>query len=182
MMNYLQDYIIVLGAFLAVVIFSWVIDFVKNKYFNTIDKQEKYFLIILRIYWIILQPVIFIINRFNYVNIFFLIIFFVLATFIVFFIQVLRLIFNTQKNVIYQYFQNKTKVALYNFMFIFWGYIFIICIMFQSIMEVIRSVGATIPEIDKIYIGIEVIFFIVPIIGDFLFTLNKKICRKINNS
>jgi hypothetical protein len=172
MMQYIQDYIFVISEFLIIIFLLVVVNYIKNKYFGTVDKQEKNFLIILRFYWIFFQPFLFIINKFELNFIVLLILCLINASFIVFFIQLLRLIFDNQKILVYQYYQaNKTKAFLLLSAYILWGYLFIISLLFQ----LIKSIAHGFEKLNNIPFWVEIVIFLIPIFGEFIFKFNKHI-------
>jgi hypothetical protein len=172
MMQYIQDYIIMLGISLVVLLLAWIINYLKNKYFTTIDKQEKNFLVVLRVYWILFQPFIFIANKFEPNSIILIIFCVANASFIIFFIQLLRLIFNNQKIIVYQYYQsNKAKAVLCLTAYILWGYLFIASLFFQLIRFMAHEFG----QLNNIPLWIEIILLLIPIFGEVIFKFNKHI-------
>lgn len=164
MLQYIKDYLLVIFGFGIIIFFVFIVDYLKNKYFNTFEKQEKYFLLVLRIYWIFFQALIFVIEKYENNFILALILSLINAAFVIYFTQILKLIFIGQKKLIFQYY-GELKGFLFLSGYTLWSCFFIASLLFK----LVRSLAYGLNLFGNVSIWLEILLLIIPIFGEFIF-------------
>ncbi len=139
---------------------------------DKIENQERLFLTVFRIYWLLFFPVTFLIRIFFKGSLFdentvvLVIYFFVCATVIVFFIQLLRSIFNKYSKTIFRQKKGRSKnQLLWLVIFTIWAWLFILYLGFKTIFMASNYFigGYTLPWF------VDLLIFFIIVSGEFIF-------------
>jgi hypothetical protein len=165
-MSILKDYLLVFLAFSLLIAGEMLRKKFKEKFFSDLQNSKKTFLYVLRIYWTIYWPLVYIVkfsqkNFSDKQNLITGFVFFFYASFIVFFIQNLRAIYNNRE---------KNQKNVWNIFFIAWALIFILSILIKTVFYFAGNINST----DYLPQNSEIIFFLISIIGEGIFLKENK--------